>query len=126
VPHTNDRTAKFAESLPRETELHQIIGFTSDLNNASLQSNFVQQPNYEPDSDLNFEKGEVIYENKDVESGVTLVRQLGYTAFAYSAMSMAQVMRSGQAIYPIGDEFNDIRTTGGVGEESYNWLFRAI
>jgi hypothetical protein len=67
IPHTNDRLAKYSATLPNENDVTQMLGFTSDLNNPSFKSNFVQQPNREPDSNVNFEKGEVVYENKDVE-----------------------------------------------------------
>lgn len=109
LPHVADRLGKYSEVAPKENPIHEWLQFRSDLNNPIFGSNFVQEPNREPDHDLNFEYGDVIYENQETAQGVTLVRQLGVGSFAYLVFNMAHVANTGRATYPIGDEFCDIR-----------------
>ena len=109
IPHVADRLGKYSTVAPTENFLHEWFQIRSDLNSQVFGSYFVQEPNREPDSNLNFESGDVLYENQDAASGVTLVRQLGTATFAYLTFNMAHVANTGRAVYPIGDEFCDIR-----------------
>jgi len=124
IPHTHERMSKYSERLPITNDLTEMLQLRSDLLNPSFRSNFVQAPNIEPDDDLNFEKGEVIYENLDAESGVNLTKQLGYCGLAYSTFYMLHVMSSGRAHYPCADEFNDIRSDGS--NSGNNFLLNTI
>lgn len=124
IPHTHERMSKYSERLPLTNDLTEMLQLRSDLLNPSFTSNFVQAPNIEPDDDLNFEKGEVIYENLDAESGVALCKQLGYCSLAYSTFYMLHVMATGRAIYPCADEFNDIRSDGS--NSGNNFLLNTI
>ena len=82
----------------------------SDLNNPSFHSYFMQHPPVEPDPDVNFEKGEVLYDNPDFEQGVSLFRQLGYTGFSLMSFYSLHALLTCRATYPIGEEAGDIRS----------------
>lgn len=109
IPHVSDRLGKYSEVAPNENPIHEWLQFHSDLNNPVFGSNFVKEPNRLPDHDLDFEYGDVIYENQNTAQGVTLIRQLGVAGFAYVGFNMAHVASTGRAVYPIGDEFCDVR-----------------
>eukprot|EP00360_Condylostoma_magnum_P001678 CAMPEP_0168315000 /NCGR_PEP_ID=MMETSP0210-20121227/9871_1 /TAXON_ID=40633 /ORGANISM="Condylostoma magnum, Strain COL2" /LENGTH=99 /DNA_ID=CAMNT_0008285855 /DNA_START=403 /DNA_END=705 /DNA_ORIENTATION=+ len=95
------------------------MGVQSDQHNPSFHSFFVQLPQTQPDPDVNFEKGEVIYENKDFDSGVRLFGQLSAVGFGFTLVNVLQTLATGRAVYPIGEEFSDIRAEANIGA---GWL----
>jgi hypothetical protein len=73
-PHTDERLGKYKNLLPPENEFMDLVQVTSDINNPSFRSSFIQEPNKFPDVDLNFEKSGVLYENDDAAGGVDLTQ----------------------------------------------------
>ena len=114
IPYLADRLGKYSEIAPPTTDLHDWLQIKSDLHNPLFHSFFVQQPTLEPDPDVNFEKGEIIYENPDAFQGVALAKQTGYLGVLYIAFHMVHTIFTGRTVYPIGNEAMDHRT------DSYN------
>lgn len=109
-PHTADRLGKYSQAIPNQEEsIYKWTNVESDFNNPIYKSNFVQEPTREPDPDVNFEKGEILYDNPDSAQGAVLSRQLGYTGLFYLAFNMIHGAMSGRFIFPIGDTFMDYR-----------------
>jgi hypothetical protein len=117
-PHLAEKLGSYSETVPSEGVANDMFQVNSDLNNPVFRSNFVQQPNKEPDSDLNFEKGEILYENKDVDSGLDLTRQLGYSTFGYISFYVAQGIASGRFTYPVYNENLDTRADTNTATNS--------
>lgn len=120
IPHLADRIGSYSKAAPGENTMYDMLELNSDLNNPSFKSHFVQEPSREPDPDVNFEKGEILYENKDALQGVKLARQLGYTSFGYMSFYMAHTLITGRSVYPIADEFADVRAD--VVDRGDNWF----
>ena len=69
----------------REEPIERIIGFERSQANPAYQFQpFVQTPSMEPDAALNFEEGEVIYENTRVGEWVKFWKACAITAFGIS------------------------------------------
>ena len=117
-PHLSDKLANYNNQLPAEGTANDMLQLNSDLNNTVFKSNFVQQPNKEPDTDLKFEKGEILYENKDADSGLYLTRQLDYSTFGYISFYIAQGVASGRFTYSVYNENLDTRADSRVAFNS--------
>jgi len=110
IPHTADRLGSYSKVAPNPNNpLLALTETATDLNNPVFKSYFVQEPTREPDPDVNFEKGDVLYENNDAGDGTTITRQVGYSWLAFTAFNMAHGAASGRFTYPGGTEFLDHR-----------------
>ncbi|CAG9318271.1 unnamed protein product [Blepharisma stoltei] len=110
-PHLAERLGNYRKHI--ETGNDQLLKWAqveTDLNNPNFKSHFVQEPQREPDPDVNFEKGDILYENKDAGQGAALTRQIGWSSFFYIGFNMWHGIWSGRFIYPVGNEFMDIRS----------------
>jgi hypothetical protein len=123
IPHLADRLGTYGRTLPQETQLAEAFQFYSDFNKPRFDSPFVAPPSKEPDPDVNFEKGDVLYENPDYEAGVLLARQVGLTSFSYLGFYMLQAVLTGRATYPIGNELNDQRADSPTSASFFDHLF---
>jgi len=69
----------------REEPIERIIGFERAPANPGYQFQpFVQTPPMEPDAALNFEEGEVIYENKHVGEWIKFWKASAFVMFGMS------------------------------------------
>ena len=109
VPHLADRLGKYGSINPPHTSTNDWLQMASDLNNPLFHSFFVQEPSKEPDPDVDFEKGEIIYENPDAFNGVSLTRQAWFLSVPYVAFYCFHTLATGRTVYPIGNEVADHR-----------------
>ena len=112
VPYLADRLGKYAGLVPTQTDLHEWAQAKSDMHNPLFHSFFVQEPTQQPDPDVDFEKGEIIYENPDAFRGVALAKQTGFLSIVYTTFYAAHTIISGRTVYPIGTEAMDHRSDG--------------
>jgi hypothetical protein len=109
IPYLADRIGNYSKRVPAQNELMDALEITVDTSNPLFYSHFVQEPPREPDPDVNFAKGEVIYENPDATNGVMLARQTGGLGILYVGFYMLQTLLSGRSVYPINNEGMDQR-----------------
>lgn len=65
VPHLADRLGKYGLTTSTN-KIKDWLSIQHSSDHPSWQSYFVQKPTTEPDEDVDFEYGEVIYENTDI------------------------------------------------------------
>lgn len=119
VPYLADRLGKYSDLAPVQTDIHDWLQVKSDLHNPLFHSFFVQEPTQEPDPDVDFDKGEIIYENPDALKGAALANQTGYLSILYTAFFIMHTAFTGRTVYPIADEGMDHRTDGYNSGQTY-------
>jgi hypothetical protein len=120
VPYLADRLGSYSRMGAINTELHDWLQAKSDQNNPLFQSFFCQEPTREPDPDVDFEKGEVIYENHNAFRGTVLAKQTMWTGLGYIVFNMLHTVLTGRTVYPIGTEGMDQRDDGY--NSGTNWV----
>lgn len=119
IPYLADRIGSHSTQVPGQSMANDWLHMKSDLYNPLFHSFFVQPPTLEPDPDVDFEKGEIIYDNSDAFQGVSLARQTCYTGLLYGIFYGFHTLYTGRTVYPIANEGMDHRSEGTGGRENY-------
>jgi hypothetical protein len=119
VPHLADRLGKYSEMGSVNTELNDWLQMKSDQNNPLFHSFYVNEPSRKPDPDVDFEKGEIIYDNPYAFQGSALAKQTCWASLGLVAFHMLHTAGSGRTVYPIGNEGMDHRTDGYDPGQNY-------
>lgn len=112
IPHLSDRLGSFRKDSPQSSEVHEWLQMKSDVSNPLFGSYFVQEPSRVPDPDVDFEKGDVIYDNPYALKAGTLVKQTTTTSIFYLLFHVFHTVLTGRTVYPINKEAGDHRRDG--------------
>lgn len=112
IPHLADRLGKYSELGGKNTIINDWLHMKSDQANPLFGSYFVQEPSKNPDPDVNFEKGEVIYDNPNAWKGGSLVKQTGLASLLYVAYHAGHTVLTNRTVYPVYTEAGDHRVDG--------------
>ena len=111
-PHLADRLGNFRKDSPQSTEFNEWIQLKSDVNNPMFNSPFVQEPTRVPDPDVDFEKGDVIYDNPYALQAGALAKQTATASMLYILFHVFHTVGTGRTVYPINKETGDHRRDG--------------
>jgi hypothetical protein len=112
LPHLADRLGKYSEMGSTNTVINDWLEMKSDQVNPLFHSFFVSEPSKEPDPDVNFEKGDVIYENPYAFQAGNLAKQTGLGGLIYVLCNVFHTLLTNRTVYPIYNEGMDHRADG--------------
>lgn len=112
LPHLADRLGKYSEMGSKNNWVNDWLEMKSDQVNPLFHSFFVSEPSKEPDPDVNFEKGDVIYENPYAYQSSRLAKQTGTGSLAYILIHVMHTALTNRTVYPIYNEAMDHRADG--------------
>lgn len=118
IPHLADRLGKYSEMGSKNTVINDWLQLKSDQSNPVFHSFFVQEPSKNPDPDVNFEKGEIIYDNPHAWKGGSLIKQTGLTSLLYVLYHAGHTLVTNRTVYPVYTEAGDHRADG-FSESNY-------